>query len=159
MEEKTTAQSQLTLPEMVVDTVNTAKKEKKSNGFEPLNLGKASRLPVPNFSDPGRPKTCLEVDFPIAQINALSNLEGNAGKPVYQMSKWWARRRSSVFRSLMIAAATQAPEDPTEAAKLVWEHYYANFQKAGNFKKLQVLAKSTLFPPLTEANMRYVSRT
>ena len=24
-------------------------------------------------------------------------IEGNAGKPIYQMSKWWARRRSSVF--------------------------------------------------------------
>jgi hypothetical protein len=139
MEEKTRAQSQPTLPEMVVDIVNTAKKEKKFNGFEPPNLGKASRLPVPNFSDSDRPKTCLEIDFPIAPINALSSLEGNAGKPIYQMSKWWARRRSSVFRSLLIAAATVAPEDPTEAAKLVWEHYYSNFQKSGNFKKLQVL--------------------
>jgi hypothetical protein len=25
-----------------------------------------------------------------------------AGKPIYQMSKWWARRRSSVFRSLSL---------------------------------------------------------
>ena len=64
----------------------------------PEKLGKAVRLPVPDFSDPKRKPTCLEVDFPIAQINALSNLEGNAGKPIYQMSKWWARRRSSVFR-------------------------------------------------------------
>lgn len=81
------------------------KKEDKPAGYEPHNLGKATRLTVPDFSDPQRPAVCLEVDFPIAQINALSNLEGNAGKPVYQMSKWWARRRSSVFRSLLIAAA------------------------------------------------------
>ena len=78
----------------------------KPTDHHPDNLGKAVRLAVPDFSDPNRPLTCLEVDFPIAPINALSNLEGNAGKPVYQMSKWWARRRSSVFRSLLIAAAS-----------------------------------------------------
>jgi hypothetical protein len=112
---------------------------KKPPAFEPPNLAKAIRLPVPDFNDPNRPKVCLEVDFPIAPINALSNLEGNAGKPIYQMSKWWARRRSSVFRGLLIAAATEAPSDPTQAAKRVWDHYYANHQKAGHFKKLRVL--------------------
>lgn len=105
----------------------------------PENAGKAIRLPVPDFSDSSRPLSCLEVDFPIASINALSDLEGNAGKPIYQMSKWWARRRSSVFRAMLIAAATQAPEDSSQAAKLVWEHYYCNHQKAGSFKKLKVL--------------------
>lgn len=115
-----------------------SKVEIPENPF-PANIGKPIRLPVPDFNDPSRKPTCLEADFPIAQINALSNLEGNAGKPIYQMSKWWARRRSSVFRSLLIAAATEAPEDPTEAAKLVWDHYYCNHQKAGSFKKLKVL--------------------
>lgn len=112
---------------------------KKKKEYKPPNLGKAIKLQVPDFNDPDRPKTCLEVDFPIAPINALSNLEGNAGKPIYQMSKWWARRRSSVFRSLLIAAATQAPDDETQAAKLVWDAYYANHQKAGNFTDLRVL--------------------
>lgn len=111
---------------------------KESEGL-PQKIGKAVRLPVPDFSDPNRKPTCLEADFPIAQINALSNLEGNAGKPIYQMSKWWARRRSSVFRSLLIAAATQAPDDPNEAARRVWDHYYCNHQKAGSFKHLKVL--------------------
>ena len=115
------------------------KARKKTNGYEPPNLGKAIRLPVADFSDPDRPPVCLEVDFPIAPINALSNLEGNAGKPIYQMSKWWARRRSSVFRSLLIAAATEAPGDPSQAAKRVWDHYYCNHQKAGHFRKLRVL--------------------
>lgn len=77
----------------------------------PEKLGKAIRLPISDFNDPNRKPSCLEVDFPIAQINALSQLEGNASKPIYQMSKWWARRRSSVFRSMLIAAATQAPDD------------------------------------------------
>jgi adenine-specific DNA methylase len=105
----------------------------------PDKLGKAVKLPVPDFTDPKRKPTCLEADFPIAQINALSNLEGNAGKPIYQMSKWWARRRSSVFRSMLVAAATEAPADPNEASKLVWDHYYCNHQKAGSFKHLKVL--------------------
>jgi putative DNA methylase len=116
----------------------SSKTTKQANLF-PEKLGKAVKLSVPDFSDPIRKLTCLEADFPIAQINALSNLEGNAGKPIYQMSKWWARRRSSVFRSMLIAAATEAPDDPNEAAKLVWDHYYCNHQKAGSFKKLRVL--------------------
>lgn len=73
--------------------------KKKANGYEPPSLGKAIRLPVPDFSDPDRLPVCLEVDFPIAPINTISKLEGNAGKPIYQMSKWWARRGSSVFRA------------------------------------------------------------
>ena len=130
------------LPGMPED-VNGKGRRRKANGngkaYEPPNLGKAIRLPVPDFGDPNRPLTCLEVDFPIEPINALSSLEGNAGKPVYQMSKWWARRRSSVFRSLLIAAAVKAPDGPDEADNLVWNHYYANHQKAGTFRKLRVL--------------------
>ena len=131
------AESNLTLNMELPAKGDTQKKrEEKPAGYEPPNLGKATRLTVPDFNDPQRPAVCLEVDFPIAQINALSNLEGNAGKPVYQMSKWWARRRSSVFRSLLIAAALQAPEQRDQAAKLVWDYYYANHQKAGHFRKL-----------------------
>ncbi|CEE28383.1 conserved hypothetical protein [Xanthomonas citri pv. citri] len=91
-----------------------------------------------DFNDPNRPKTCLEVDFPILPVNQVAIIEGNAGKPIYQMSKWWARRRSSVFRSMLIAAATKAPEDKSHAAKLVWDNYYANHQKKGAFKHLKV---------------------
>ncbi|MFW6106773.1 MAG: DUF1156 domain-containing protein, partial [bacterium] len=135
-------------------------RKKNDNGDDdhlPPNLAKPVKVAVPDFSDPNRPKTCLEVDFPIVPINALSALEGNAGKPIYQMSKWWARRRSCVFRAILIAAAMEAPvrknpdgsavldedgqpvPDETEAAKAVWDVYYANHQKAGNFKHLKVL--------------------
>jgi hypothetical protein len=82
--------------------------------------------------------TCLEVDFPILPINQISQIEGNAGKPIYQMSKWWARRRSSVFRAMLLAGAMKAPEDPAQAAKLVWDVYYANHQKKGALKNLKV---------------------
>lgn len=103
-----------------------------------VGAGKAVALETVDFNDPNRPKTCLEVDFPILPVNQVAVIEGNAGKPIYQMSKWWARRRSSVFRSMLIAAATKAPEDPALAAKLVWDNYYANHQKKGAFKHLKV---------------------
>src|SRR5512146_3196040 len=103
-----------------------------------VGAGKTVALETVDFNDPNRPKTCLEVDFPILPVNQVAVIEGNAGKPIYQMSKWWARRRSSVFRSMLIAAATKAPEDPAHAAKLVWDNYYANHQKKGAFKNLKV---------------------
>ena len=140
------------------------KKSRKANGQAklddehlPPNLAKAVKVRVPDFSNPKRPKPALEVDFPLVPINALSALEGNAGKPIYQMSKWWARRRSCVFRAMLIAAAMEAPvrknpdgspvlddqglpiPDETEAAKAVWDLYYANHQAAENFKHLKVL--------------------
>ena len=103
-----------------------------------VGAGKAVSMETVDFSDPNRPKTCLEVDFPILPINQVAMLEGNAGKPIYQMSKWWARRRSSVFRSLLIAAATKAPEDEQQASKMVWDAYYANHQKRNSFKDIKV---------------------
>lgn len=103
-----------------------------------VDAGEERHLETVDFNDPNRPKTCLEVDFPILPINQIAQIEGNAGKPIYQMSKWWARRRSSVFRSTLIAAAAKAPEDQAEAAKLVWENYYCNHQKNPSFKNLKV---------------------
>lgn len=103
-----------------------------------VGAGKTVAMETVDFNDPNRPKTCLEVDFPILPVNQVAIIEGNAGKPIYQMSKWWARRRSSVFRSMLIAAATKAPEDKSHAAKLVWDNYYANHQKKGAFKNLKV---------------------
>jgi len=103
-----------------------------------VGAGKPVALKTVDFGDPDRPKTCLEVDFPILPVNQVAVIEGNAGKPIYQMSKWWARRRPSVFRSMLIAAATKAPNDSAHAAKLVWDNYYANHQKKGAFKHLKV---------------------
>ena len=103
-----------------------------------VGAGRPVAVETVDFADPNRPKTCLEVDFPIIPVNQVAVIEGNAGKPVYQMSKWWARRRSSVFRSMLIAAATKAPDDPAQAAKTVWDVYYANLQKRGTLKHLKV---------------------
>lgn len=106
-----------------------------------VGAGKTVALETVDFNDPNRPKTCLEVDFPILSVNQVATIEaasGAAKKPIYQMSKYWARRQSSVFRSMLIAAAAKAPEDKSHAAKLVWDNYYANHQKKGAFKHLKV---------------------
>lgn len=105
---------------------------------EAVGAGNDLHLESVDFSDPKRPKTCLEVDFPILPINRVAAIEGNAGKPIYQMSKWWARRRSSVFRAMLIAAATKAPHDECEAARLVWESYYGRHNKNEAFRALKV---------------------
>lgn len=116
----------------------TKKEQMAQEVAKAVGAGKTVAMETVDFNDPKRPKTCLEVDFPILPVNQVAIIEGNAGKPIYQMSKWWARRRSSVFRSMLIAAATKAPEDKSHAAKLVWDNYYANHQKRGAFKHLKV---------------------
>jgi len=103
-----------------------------------VGAGREVAVETVDFSDPNRPKTCLEVDFPIIPINQIATNEGNAGKPIYQMSKWWARRRSSVFRSMLLAAAMKAPQDESKTAKAVWDAYYANLQKRGSLRHLKV---------------------
>ena len=106
-----------------------------------VGAGKAVAMETVDFNDPNRPKTCIEIDFPLIPINQIAAVESSSGaatKPVYQMAKWWARRPSSVFRSALIAATTKAPDDPTQAAKLVWDNYYANHQKKGAFKHIKV---------------------
>lgn len=105
---------------------------------ELVGAGKRWEMESVDFSDPNRPPTCLEVDFPIVPINEIAQIEGNAGKPIYQMSKWWARRRSSVFRAMLLAAATKAPDVPAEAAARIWRAYYGNHQNNAAFKNLKV---------------------
>lgn len=93
-----------------------------------------------DFSDPVRPLTCLEQDFPILKVNEISAIESNATKPIYMMSKWWARRRSSVFRQLLLAAGTRGPANDSKAAQLAWSLMYSkNHRKKGKFKNLKVL--------------------
>lgn len=119
----------------------TKKEQLEQEVAKAVGAGKAVALETVDFNDPNRPKTCLEVDFPVLPINEIAKVETASGagrKPIYTMTKWWARRPSSVFRSLLIAAATKAPDDPSESAKLVWDNYYANHQKKGAFKHLKV---------------------
>lgn len=109
----------------------------------PDKLGKAIKLPVPDFSDPSRKLTCLEADFPIANINSLAIPEatspGVRRRPEYNSFKWFARRGPSLFRSLLISAATECPDKREWAAKLVWDSFYVNHQRAKSFQNLRVL--------------------
>lgn len=93
-----------------------------------------------DFSDPNRPKVCLEVDFPILQVNEISAIETNATKPIYMNGKWFARRMSSVFRQLLISAATKAPNDEQGAAQLSWSlMYHKNHRTHRRFANLKVV--------------------
>jgi putative DNA methylase len=106
-----------------------------------LGAGVEWHMETVDFSDPNRPKTCLEVDFPIVPINEVAAIEGSSGatrKPIYQVTKWWARRNSSVFRAMLLSAASKAPEDESDAAALVWNSYYGNHHENENFRKLKV---------------------
>jgi putative DNA methylase len=103
-----------------------------------LEAGKPQMLEGLDFSDPNRPKSCLEVDFPILPINEVAVIEGNADKPIYQVSKYWARRSSSVFRAMLIAAASKAPTSERQAGATVWKSFYGNHQGNPDFSKLKV---------------------
>lgn len=119
----------------------TKAEELKEAVAKAVGAGRELHLESVDFSDPNRPKTCLEVDFPILPINHIATIEGKGSgalKPVYQTMKWWARRRSTVFRQLLISAATRAPAEETDAAKVAWDAYYGNHQKNEAFRKLKI---------------------
>jgi len=106
-----------------------------------VGAGREVAVETVDFSDPNRPKTCLEVDFPIIPINQIAGPEmssGAAKKPIYAWQKCWARRSSAVFRGMLLASAIRAPEDESKSAKAVWDAFYANHQKRGALRHLKV---------------------
>ena len=52
-----------------------------------------------------RPGKYIEYDFPLHEVNRLAVKEANSKKPIYTMHKWWARRLSCVFRTILLASA------------------------------------------------------
>jgi adenine-specific DNA methylase len=52
-----------------------------------------------------RPSKYIEYDFPLREVNRLAEKEAYAKKPIYTMHKWWARRLSCVFRTVLLASA------------------------------------------------------
>lgn len=116
--------------------------ENNINIVETLSEEQAEKysFDVVNYGDSNRPKTCLEIDFPILKVNEISTIESNVYKPTYMMSKWWARRRPSVFRQLLISAATKCPQDETLAAQTSWSLMYRkNHKRHGKFSKLKIV--------------------
>ena len=66
---------------------NGTKKERLAEEVaRAVGAGKPVAVETVDFAAPNRPKTCLEVDFPILPVNQIAAIEGNAGKPVYRMS-------------------------------------------------------------------------
>ena len=119
--------------------MSTKKEQIAQEVARAVGAGKAVAMETVDFSDPNRPKTCLEVDFPLLPINQIAAVESSSGaatKPVYQMAKWWARRTTRVFRYLLIAAATKAPDYLLQTSKFVWDNYFANFQKRAHLATL-----------------------
>jgi hypothetical protein len=43
-----------------------------------VGAGKTVAMETVDFNDPNRPKTCLEVDFPILAVNQVAIIQGNA---------------------------------------------------------------------------------
>ena len=114
---------------------------KRDENKQAPEIGKKFKFETVDFSDPNRPKTCIEVDFPIEPINKIATIEGKGSgalKPVYQVMKWWARRRSTVFRSILLSAVIKAPEDEGKSSKMVWDAYYGNHQSNKAFQKLRI---------------------
>lgn len=50
-----------------------------------------------------RPGKYIEYEFPLLEVNRLAVKEANSKKPIYTMHKWWARRLSCVFRTVLLA--------------------------------------------------------
>ena len=107
----------------------TKKEQIEEAVVETVGAGIHYDLTPVDFADQNRPKTCLEVDFPILPLNKLAGPEmasGAAKKPVYTWQKWWARRSSHVFRAALLSAVVEAPESESESAKSIWDIYYGN---------------------------------
>ncbi|MBA7625221.1 hypothetical protein ES703_32647 [subsurface metagenome] len=69
----------------------------------------------------------IERDLPIEGLNAITEKEGNAKKPIYQIHKWWARRLGSVFRMLILAAFTEWDDSlsPEKNQHRLWNRFYS----------------------------------
>ncbi len=62
-------------------------------------------------------KKLIETTFPIVEISKLAIPERSSYKPIYQISKWFARRSSSIFRAILLGCIL----DPSEN---LMEHFY-----------------------------------
>jgi len=80
-----------------------------------VGAGKAVALETVDFNDPNRPKTCLEVDFPILPVNQVAIIEGNAGKPIYRTRYLLARLRANGIERLVLELQPAGAAQPEEA--------------------------------------------
>ena len=81
---------------MAKNSKNGTKKDLAEEIARAVGAARPFAIEAVDFNDPARPKTCLEVDFPIVPVNQVAKVESSSGagrKPIYTMSKWWARRK------------------------------------------------------------------
>ena len=53
----------------------------------------------------------IENDFPVIEISQLAVPERSSYKPIYQMSKWFARRSSAIFRAILLSTTFNSSEN------------------------------------------------
>lgn len=56
-------------------------------------------------------KKMIETEFPVREISRLAIPERSSYKPIYQISKWFARRASSTFRAILLSACYSSSEN------------------------------------------------
>lgn len=81
-----------------------------------VGAGKAVALETVDFDNPNRPKTCLEVDFPILPVNQVASIEGNAGEAA--LIFWLPQGDSRLRVQASTDAVTWLCEAPHRASQL-----------------------------------------
>ena len=74
-------------------------------------------------------KRMIETSFPIIEISQLAIPERSSYKPIYQISKWFARRSSAIFRAILLSSILDPSDD------IMREFYKAN----DSFKGITIL--------------------
>ena len=104
-----------------------------------VGAGRQVAVETVDFNDPNRPKTCLEVDFPILPINQVAADRGQRRQA--DLSDVEVVGAAALQRVSLDVASPRRRRRPTIAPtppRLVWDVYYANHQKKGAFKHLKV---------------------
>ena len=67
------------------------------------------------------PFRLIEQTFPIREISELAIPERSSYKPIYQISKWFARRASSTFRAILLGSILPSSAD-------LMKNFYSNHE-------------------------------
>jgi putative DNA methylase len=107
-----------------------------------VGAGRELHLESVDFSDPHRPKTCFEVDFPILPINTIATIEGKwsgAKARCTRLSKWWATTPIERLSPVAYCCRDESPQMiQPRLLSSYWDSYYGNHQKNEAFRKLKV---------------------
>ena len=122
---------------------------------------------------PTHDRRLIEDLIPIREISAEASREkslhhGN----ISTLHIWWSRKPITAARAAVYGALIPAPVDARErdihmvymkklcslnASPTIFEQAHKDILDAYSGQPLRILAKSTVFPPFREANVRYTS--